>query len=471
MKGYRYLFKNIGLLTISQFGTKLLAFFLVPLYTSFLTSVEYGTYDLFTTTINLLIPLLTLNICESVLLFTLDKTNKHADVMAIGLKYALIGFLFSIVFLAFNVLTNIFPPINKYWIYFPILFFLTVLNSLTSNFCRGLDCVKETAISGVICSVAMISLNLFFLIGLGMGLHGYYIANICALSFQIGYLFFSCKLWRFVSLQINKTLEKNMKSFSIPLIANNIGWWINNSSDRYVVTWMCGVAANGIYSVGYKIPSILNMLQTIFNQAWTLSAVKDFDDQDSNGFFSNIYSIYNCGMVMCCSFIVLTSRLFAHVLYANEFFEAWRYVPFLTISIVFGALSGFLGGVFSAVKDSTVYGKSTMIGAVLNLLLNFILVYFIGPLGAAIATLISYCVVWAIRLQHTKKYIAIKINLKRDLLSYIFLLFQGIILFLLEDGASLYLCELIVFGLIVILNKKEIFKIILSIHSVFATKR
>ena len=78
-KDYKYLFKNIGLLTISQFGTKLLSFLLVPLYTNILNTTEYGTYDLFNTTVNLLIPIVTLNIADSILVFTLDKTKNKTN--------------------------------------------------------------------------------------------------------------------------------------------------------------------------------------------------------------------------------------------------------------------------------------------------------------------------------------------------------------------------------------------------------
>ena len=75
--GYRYLFNNIGLLTLSNFATKFLSFFLVPLYTNVLTTTEYGTYDLFNATIGVLLPILTLNIQESVLRFSLDKKTSN----------------------------------------------------------------------------------------------------------------------------------------------------------------------------------------------------------------------------------------------------------------------------------------------------------------------------------------------------------------------------------------------------------
>lgn len=457
MHGYKYLFKNIGLLTISQFGTKFLAFFLVPLYTSVLSTAEYGSFDLFATTINLLVPIVTLNISDAVLLFALDENESSSDVLSVGLKYTIIGFAISIIFLGLNSVSNLFPPINKYWFYFPFLFALTVLNQLFSGFGRGIDKVKETAIGGVICSASMIGCNLLFLLGFKWKLHGYFLANIIALSLQIVYMFISCRLWKYIDISINKGLEKEMKNYSVPLIANNVGWWVNNSSDRYVVTWMCGVSANGIYSVGYKIPSILNMFQSIFSQAWTMSAVKDFDSDDSKGFFSKMYGVYNCGMVLICSVIVITSKLLAHMLYAKDFFIAWQYVPFLTIAIVFGSLAGFLGGIFAAAKDSKLFGKSTIVSAIANIVLNIILVYFIGPLGAAIATLIAYFLVWYIRLEHVRKHINIKINLKRDMCSYLLLILQGIILFIYENNIFLlYLIEFFLFIVIVLLYYRDL---------------
>ena len=76
MKGKRYLAKNIIFLTVGQFGTKFLTFFLVPLYTRVLTSSEYGTFDLYSATVSLLVPVLTLNIADSTTIFLLDKNNK-----------------------------------------------------------------------------------------------------------------------------------------------------------------------------------------------------------------------------------------------------------------------------------------------------------------------------------------------------------------------------------------------------------
>ena len=84
MGRYKYLLKNIGLLTLSSFTTKLLSFFLVPLYTNVLSTTEYGTYDMFNTTIGVLLPILTLNIQESVMRFSLDDKLDENSILSIG---------------------------------------------------------------------------------------------------------------------------------------------------------------------------------------------------------------------------------------------------------------------------------------------------------------------------------------------------------------------------------------------------
>ena len=95
MKGKRYLAKNMLFLTAGQFGTKLLSFFLVPLYTSVLTSAEYGTYDLYSATVSLFVPILTLNIADSTTIFLLDKNSPKDGIISVSLKY----YFFSLVFL------------------------------------------------------------------------------------------------------------------------------------------------------------------------------------------------------------------------------------------------------------------------------------------------------------------------------------------------------------------------------------
>ena len=80
MGKYKYLFKNIGIMTISNFGTKILSFLMVPLYTNLLSTSEYGTYDLYQTTLFLFVPILSLNIADAIMRFSMDKNQKLEEI-------------------------------------------------------------------------------------------------------------------------------------------------------------------------------------------------------------------------------------------------------------------------------------------------------------------------------------------------------------------------------------------------------
>ena len=112
MKEVKELAKNTGLLAIGQFGTKLLSFFLVPLYTYVLSTAEYGTYDLMNTTISLLVPILSLNICDSALRFPLDKDVDRKQVFSICCLHIFASVLFGCMLIGLNYCFNIISIVN-----------------------------------------------------------------------------------------------------------------------------------------------------------------------------------------------------------------------------------------------------------------------------------------------------------------------------------------------------------------------
>lgn len=454
---YKYLLKNIGLLTISNFGTKLLSFFLVPLYTSILSTADYGTYDLYNTTIGLLIPILTVNIQESVLRFSLgENKDKEAQIFSYGVQLTGISSLIIAAFVCINQAVGGFKIITDYPIYFLLMYVSTAFYNVMSNFARGIDRIADVSIAGIFSSLAGFGLNVLLLVYVKIGLDGYFIASIASAVVPCIYLAVRTKLHQYLVFHaIDKQIKHDMIAYSAPLVLNAIGWWINNASDRYIVTWFCGVDVNGVYSVGYKIPAILNVFQTIFNQAWLLSSVREFDSEDKDGFFAKIYSIYNFLMVFVCAFIIIFTRFIANILYAKDFYSAWQYVPFLTISIVFGAVSGVIGGVFAAAKDSKIFSYSTLLGGAVNTGLNFLLVWRIGAIGAAIATAISYAVVWIVRLRYVKSHMELNIYLGRDIVGYCLLLVMTGLLFMFKESIIYYALECALFLILLLLYRQE----------------
>lgn len=452
---YSYLFKNIGILSVSTLITKVLTFFLVPLYTNILSTEEYGIYDLFNTTVGLLLPIFTLQIMEGILRYCLDDENP-ADVLRIGMLVFAKGFIAFSALVLLNYYFNIVPLLNAH---LPALFGMYIASAICqifANFARGIDRIRSVAVSGIVHSVSLLAFNLLFLLGLKWGLEGYFGAVTLGYLVTALFLFVNLKIWKYINFNPpNPVLQRNMLHYSMPFILTSIGWWVNSASDRYVVIAFCGVVANGIYSIGYKIPTILQVFQTIFNQAWVLSSVKDFDSEDKSGFYSNTYCFYNYFMVMVCSGVIVLTRFIAKLMYAKDFYQAWEYVPFLTISVVFGALSGYLGGIFSAQKDAKAYGYTTLAGALINIGLNFLFVKQIGAMGAAIATMISYFCVWQLRFLIARRYVKLGIDLLRDYVAYGILVLQSVLLLRVEESLWLYFVLAVLSIVIVVLFRKE----------------
>lgn len=464
-KESRYLLKNIGLMTISNFSSKILVFLLVPLYTSVLTTEEYGSYDLVVSIAALLVPILTLNISDAIVRFCMDKNEDKNVVATIGVKYSLIGiFLFGI-----GIVCVYFAKIDVINLYFKeIIFYYVsyVLYQYALQFAKGIEEVKHMAIAGIISTVALIVFNVLFLLVFNFGLNGFYYSNILAQFIPFVYLFIILRIWKYLSIKnSSRNLEKRMLLYSVPLITTTVGWWINSAADRYIVVLFCGVAANGLLSIAYKIPSIITSVQLIFTQSWQISAVKEYNSSTTYDFYTRIFSFLNLIVVFVCSILIILSKPLAKILYSNDFYEAWQYVPFLLVSIVFNSASGFLGPILAAKKDSKNMAISSVIGAIINIGLNFLLIWLLGIQGATIATVVSSFVIFLIRRFVTKN--DFKINNKLIVyLSWLLLVLQCVI----EIYTKLWYFEILIIFVFIVLYWKQIIEVFKFVIKLFKKK-
>lgn len=416
---YIFFIKNMSILTISNFVSKILVFFMLPLYTNVLTTQEYGTIDIISTTINLSIPIFTLSISEAILRYTMEKNVKKEEVLKESLKVIVKGFL---ILLVFSPITIFFKLPLIYVVIFLIYYLTTAIANALSYYTKGTNNLKLLGISNIIRALLLVSLNCLMLLVLKLNIIGYYISLIVSDIIFILILLIPVLKNKQKRIKQNNQLAKEMKSYSKPFIINSISWWINNASDKYLVLFFCGINLTGIYSIAYKIPSMLEVVQNIFSQAWQISAIKEYKSKEAEAFFSTMYKYYNFILIMTVLIILLFLKSISKILFAKEFYVAWKFVPFLLLAILFGALSGFLGSLYSANKDSKMYAKSTLIGAISNIILNLILIPIFNAYGAAIATFISYLVVWIIRVKNVKKYLELKIEHKKNTIIYLLLI-------------------------------------------------
>ena len=417
---YKYFLKNLSIFTISNFITKLLMFLMLPLYTSILTSKEYGTIDMITTTVNLAMPILTLCITEAIIRFTIEENTNRKQILLNSLNIAFKGY---ILLLIASIVAWIIGIELKILIIFNIYYLVYTVSSLLTYYLKGLERIKIIGWASVIRVITLILLNCLLLLYLKLSVVGYYVSLIVSDIIVIIIYIYNLKKNKVVGNdEKNTTLKKEMIKYSKNFVLNSISWWINNASDKYILLLFYDLDITGIYSVAYKIPTIIEFVQAIYSQAWQISAIKEYNKKISVEFFSNMYKIYNIIIIFTVCLILIFLKVISRILFAKEFFIAWKYVPFLLLAILFGALAGFLGSIYAANKDSKMYAKSTAIGAMTNIILNFLLIPSMAAHGAAVATCISYVIVWILRLIFMKKYMVLKINLKKDVTSYLLIL-------------------------------------------------
>ena len=181
-------------------------------------------------------------------------------------------------------------------------------------------------------------------------------------------------------------------------------------------------------------------LTTIFNQAWMFSAVKEKESLEKNVYTNEIYSVLFNIVVTISLGILLILKPLLTIYVGVSFYSSWMFTPPLIIGSMFLTLATFLSNEYTANKDSIGFLKSSSIGAVCNLLLNFLLIPKFGVFGAAIATCISYISVFVFRCFDTKKYLKIQILNKEKIFAIILLILSSLSIYIENDISNIILC-------------------------------
>ena len=435
---YKYFTGNLALFTISNFVSKILVFLLVPFYTNVLSTADYGIADVMQTTLLLLVPALTVNMGEAALRYGIDRSDKRRDIFKTGLKFVCFACILVAIICGIGCIF-VKPPIKWYLFLFIFLFLTNCFYEFLILFFQGCEQTKIVVCGSIFSTVVLITGNILFLLVVKAGLNGYLLSQMLAFSFaSVLMIMFGRKaVPEAVGLgsgkagddgRDDKDFEKELVGYGIPMIAYSTGSWINNAADRYLVSFIKGVAVNGVYGVAYKIPAILTVFQRIFAQSWQMSAAKSYGDENSREFFSTMYKGYNTFMVVGCSFLILIVRPVAYFMFRKDFYTAWLYVPPLLISVVFGAMTGFLGSICLAYKDSKAMGWATGIGAALNIVLNLILIPVFSAMGAAVATAVSYFTMYFLAYFKVSKHVKLDTNPVRDYAAYLLLVAEAVIM-------------------------------------------
>lgn len=451
---YKKLILNTLILGLGVFGSKLLVFLMMPLYTGILSPAEYSTADLISQTANLLMPLACIGITDGVFRFAMDKEGDKRAVLSSGLA---VLFLAGLAFLFLSPLLGLIDYFSEYaWLIAAYVIAANV-HAVCAQYVRAGNRTMLFALQGIINTALVIVLNIIFLVVFEMGVVGYVLSVVVADLAVTIFLVLAGKLYKDIRLSaVNGKVVRSLLKYSVPMIPATIFWWITSVSDRYMVTYFFGDTVNGLYSAAYKIPTILTLVSSVFMEAWQYSAVSDTDAADKSvsheaaSFFGSVFAHYQSVIYVAGSAIIGLSQLFIIILCADSYFEAWRYIPVLTLAAIFSGFTSFAGSVYLVKKKSGLTFLTSMSGAVINVILNLLLIPKFEAQGAAIATLVSYLTVFVIRAVNARRYVPFSLSLPRMLFSLSILAAQTVLILMFEE--HIILTQSIAFALIAAVN-------------------
>ena len=447
----KILIKNICIFAVGNVLVKLIALFLMPLYTSQMTTAEYGVAELLNNLIEIVLPVATLCIIDAVYRYSIDDNSDLTGLFTNAVGVILKG----IVPVVAGCAIGYFISKYAYLPYFVGLYIATTFHNLCSQFARGLGHAKRYAAGGVINALCLVAFNVILLVWLDGGVEAYLISLTASHLVAGVFHFVTSKEYRYIDFsRKEKSLKREMLRFSIPNIFNNLSWWLNNISSRYIILFFLGSAAAGLYTAASKLPAVINMLAAIFQQAWQYSTSKEIDQKNSGTFFTNVFRYYIMLIVLACSAIILLMPYLAGIILKGEFYNGWRYVPLLLVSAAIGCISSFFGTFYMAVKKNKMAMVTTIIGAIVNIAINLLFVKTLGIVSAIIASVLSFTVITTLRIINTAKFSHVNCNWVGVAAQFSLLIAQSVLWLCQVPNAILF--EIVIFALLLCLNLKNL---------------
>lgn len=404
------LIKNTGIIAIGKLSTQIVSFFLLPVYTAYLTAADYGVVDLLNTLIQLLLPIISLQLEQAVFRFLIenrDSEKKKKEYISSTIFFlALTG----AAYILFMVIAGRF--IQNQYKYFLLFNLLTTMYSyVLSQIARGLGHNGIYSIANFLMSVVNIVLNIVFIVTLGMGASGMLLSGLISNVVSCVYIAVTIKLNRYLSLRSFKSkLCKGMVKYSLPLIPNQISWWVFNASSRLIISATISVAANGIFAVASKFSTLFVTVFNYFGMSWTEQAAIHIDDENADEYFSKIsetsirfFSAMILGIIAVMPFVF-------PIMINPQYEEAYIYIPILLLGSYFNMIVGIFGAIYVGKKETKSIAMSSTYAAVINLIFNIIFIRIWGLYSASIATVVSYAFLAIYRIVDSKKYINVSIK-------------------------------------------------------------
>lgn len=446
--------KDTFIYSLSNIAPKLIGVVLLPIYTAYLSRAEFGSWDLLDVTTNILAEIFLLGQAASIIFINNSieyKDKKQTALFTLAL-FLLTVCALLILFSEFFIITfgNIFDNSVIKPIYLRIIVWIVLFRTLNNLFLSKYRAEEKALFFSSVSIIRLLliaALTIYFIIKLNKGIEGIFFAAVIGEAVTAFYLLIS--LIKQISLKFDFEILKVSIKFGFPLIFASLGIMLLNLSDRYIITYLLGYEANAVYGLGYRVAGVLNMFLVLpYSMSLMPVAYKYYGQKDDKRFFSKVMTYSTFIFVWASVFISLFSKEIIKLFATKpEFYNAYYVVPIILFSYVFSGmrLTASLGMMLT--KNTKHIATITLGAAILNIILNFILVPYFGIMAAALNTLIAFMIFYYVTQLVSDKYFKIPFEDRKLIL----MISIGIILatagYFLEDEIIYQFIKLILFCL------------------------
>lgn len=392
------IFKHTAIYSIGRIVGKAVGFFMIPLYTHYLTPEDYGTFEMLSM-LALVGGIMIQGGISSAIFKFWNSYNELAHqrevvssiyffVLLMSAAFSCIA-LFSSEFISYLLFGT--KNANYYVQLMVLSFFFSTNTNVPETYLQVKKQSKLFAIISLLILIIGLGLNIYLVVIAKMGLKGILYSSIITRCIHASML--AMITLPEVKLGVDIAKIRNMLAFSLPLIPAEIGMFIFSFSDRLFLSHMASLRDVGIYSLGLKFSFMLSVLIIQpFMQVWE-QVVYELRGKENAAYecgrvFTNLYLVVTIAALIMSVFIPEVVQ----VISSPQFHPAWKIVPVLSLGYVFRAIYYYYRtGLFYESKTSKL-GRITFVSAALSLVLNLIFVPWFGALGASTAKLIAYII-------------------------------------------------------------------------------
>lgn len=417
------LIKNTLIISIGKLGTSVISFFLLPFYTAVLEPSEYGVQELITTVTWILSIIFGLQLSQGVYRFLLDTRNDKEKSSTI-VTNVIVVFILGVIILTilFFLSELIFHPPYIWYVY--ILTILYMFFPIGQEILRGENHYVEYALIGFILTAIALVLNILFVLHFHMGVRGLLFSSIISYTVLSIVLFFRCGLIKKFSIKkVNRNIIKEILAYSLPLVPNELSWWVIKGSDRIILSIILGVAANGIMSVAHKFPAAFILFYNYFNTSWIETVVLHLKDDDHEEYISNTVN-FVLRFILCLGIGVIAVMPFIFPIMVNsQYDEAYNQIPIFMLATLFNVLVGLTSGLYVAKKNTQRVAQTAVMAAIINIVIHLATIKWIGIYAASVSSLCAFAYFGLFRAIDSQKYCKIKYDIRFCIMWGVLLLF------------------------------------------------